>query len=307
MSLLNQIKKGKEQKPIAAIIHGIQGVGKSTLADEFPSPIFIGNEDTENVDGAKFPKVEKWQDLADQLKALRDEDHEFKTVVIDSLDGLEQVAELAILEKEKGKTMATAFGGYGKAYLEMAKMFMEIRDEYLVPLREVKGMNIVMLAHTEKVKHEDPITNTAYDHYETAIHKKVKHLFEDWCSAILFLTTLRVRAENNSGKEYAQDFDGQRVLLTESRSSHIAKNRFDMDYSIEFAKGEGYKKIKEQVDKFFKSEQKPELEILKKSITEKLEKASDDVQDSVKMSLKKVGNNEKELTRINEKLAKLIA
>lgn len=339
MSLLSTVTTGRKLKPLAIMLHAPHGIGKSTFATEAPNPIFIGSEENDELDVARLPKVVTWNDLVGQLQALRDETHGYKTLVIDTLDALEQVAETTILSEKinAGKTMATAFGGYGKAYEKMANMFLQIRDNFLIPLRDQKGMNVVILAHSKKVKHEDPMTNTSYDHFETAIDKRVKPIFEDWVSAILFANYYLVKAENNSGKEYAEG-DGLRMIYTEERPSHVAKNRFDMPYEIEFTKSGTWSKIRGMVLAHFatakttKTEEKPEVEEPVKKETVKKEtkkeadkkeqkvdlteindeidsllaKMPDDMKGVIEKSLAKAGSNIDELTRIVSKMKGMV-
>jgi hypothetical protein len=253
MSLLKTVTVGKKAKPPLLMFHAMHGLGKTNLALESNNPIYIGSEENDEIEAARLPKVETWAQLKDQLKAIRDDEHDFKTLVIDTMDALEQVAQKEILAgKDAGKTMAQALGGYGKAYEKMADMFLEIRDDFLVPIREKRAMVIVILCHSEKVKNEDPITVTSYDHYQTALHKKVKPIFEDWVSGIFFITHRVVRAENSAGKEYAEG-DGNRVIYTEERPSHIAKNRFDLDYEIEYEKKGTWKVIMDAIAKHYKT------------------------------------------------------
>ena len=303
MSLLNKVQTGRKLKPLAIMLHAPHGIGKSTFATEAPNPIYIGNEENDELDVSRFPKVKVWQDLLDQLKTLRDEKHDYKTIVIDTVDGLEQVAEQFILSLKgaEGKSMATAFGGYGKAYKQMNKMFLDLKDDYLVPLRDINGMNMVLLCHSKKVKFEDTMLNLSYDHYETNIHKDTKALFEDWVSAILFANYFLVRAENNSGKEYAEGVDGMRMIYTEERPSHIAKNRFNMPYDIKnHVLAHFAKKKKEAVAE--NKEFNDEADDLKKQIKEKLPKLSDELKVAVETSLKRAKDDVKELKRIIKKI-----
>ena len=93
MSLLNTIVTGRKKLPLNIMLYGVHGIGKTTLATQTPSPIFIGSEENDEIEAARFPKVESWGMLKEQLKALATEKHDFKTVVIDSLDMLQQVCE----------------------------------------------------------------------------------------------------------------------------------------------------------------------------------------------------------------------
>ncbi len=44
MSILAKVQSGKRERPPLALIYGLDGVGKSTLASEAPAPLFLGAE-----------------------------------------------------------------------------------------------------------------------------------------------------------------------------------------------------------------------------------------------------------------------
>jgi hypothetical protein len=315
MSLLSKVTTGKKMKPLAVLLHGVHGIGKSTFGAGSTNPIFVGSEENDELEISRFPKVETWEDLTTQLKTLRDENHGFKSLVLDTVDSLEQVAQKQILTgKDSGKTMATAMGGFGKAYEKMRDMFLEIRDDYLIPLRDQKGMNIILLAHTEKTKHEDPITNTQYDLYQTAIHKKIKPVFEDWVSAILFANFELYRAERDSdGKEYAIG-DGERRIFTEERPSHIAKNRFKLDYELPL----DFKTFARAVAGYYKDAPKKELTEPKNEVNdeakelhfqikEMLSNVPEQVSSKVEVAYKRAKDNVQELTKVRQRLERALA
>ena len=55
-------------------------------------PIFVQTEDgLGEIDCAKFPLAKSLAEVNDELLALRDEEHDYKSVVIDSLDWLERL------------------------------------------------------------------------------------------------------------------------------------------------------------------------------------------------------------------------
>lgn len=313
MSLLNQVQRGRKLKPLALMLHAPHGIGKSTFATEAPNPIYVGNEENDELDIARMPRIKKWSDFIDQLSTLLNEKHDYKTLVIDTIDGLEQVAELQILsaKEAKGKSMATAFGGYGKAYSQMKNMFLHVKDDYLSPLRDIKGMNIIILCHSNKVKFEDTMLSISYDHYETAIHKGVKGIFEDWVSAILFANYYLVRSENNSGKEYAQGLDGLRMIYTEERPSHVAKNRFNLPYEIEFKKEGTWNVIRNYILDYFSTSKKEEIVDesileLKDKIKRIITELPEELKASVNASFARAKTKE-ELERILTKAEKITA
>ncbi|MEE4245216.1 MAG: ATP-binding protein [Kangiellaceae bacterium] len=322
MSLLKTVTQGKKIKPLALLLHGVHGIGKSTFGSQATKPIFIGSEENDELDTSRFPKVERWSDLIAQLKTLKDEDHDYKTVVIDTVDSLEQVAQKDIVKANE--TMATAMGGFGKAYEKQRDMFLDIRDNYLIPLRDQKGMNIVLLAHSEKVKHEDPITNTQYDHYQTAIHKKVKPVFEDWVSAILFANFELYKSKRDSdGKEYAIG-EGERRVFTEERPSHIAKNRFELDYEMPL----NFSDIAKMIAKHYKGAEKAEVKVyhqdgkkvtvessvqndgvneLKYQIEQLMVDLPDSMLDKIGLAYKRAGDKEDELMKLKKRIEKALS
>lgn len=316
--MLDTIQRGRKLKPLAMLVYGVHGIGKSTFPTEAPFPIYIGAEENDEIDADRFPKIEKWSQLISQLTSLLNDKHNYKTLVVDTVDSLEFIAQKEILGKHPGKSMETALGGYGKAYKKMAEMFLDLRDNYIVPLRDSKGMNIVLLSHADKVKHEDPMTNTTYDHYMTSMDKRIKPLFEDWVSMILFANFYLVKAERADGKEYAAGADGLRMFFTEERPAHVAKNRFNLPYEIEFHKNGTWKKLAALIVDHYKvdgtiqmAEQKKIEEVKQQSqtldkINEKLPLISNDLKLSIETAIVRANGDEKELQRILTKMEKAI-
>ena len=72
------------------IIYGEAGIGKTTFATSAPAPIVIQTEDGLGVlDAPRFPLATTFDDVLESLQVLATENHEFKSVVVDSLDWLE--------------------------------------------------------------------------------------------------------------------------------------------------------------------------------------------------------------------------
>ena len=92
MSLIGSITKGREQQPPRIMVYGAEGVGKSTFASLAPNPVFVQTEDgLSEIDTSKFPLARTFDDVVMQLQAVRDEQHEYGTLVIDSVDWLERL------------------------------------------------------------------------------------------------------------------------------------------------------------------------------------------------------------------------
>lgn len=92
MSLLAQVTSGRQHRPRRVMLYGVHGIGKSTFGAMAPNPVFIQTEDgLSNIDCARFPLAESFHDVMAMLMELYSEQHDFRTVVIDSLDWLERL------------------------------------------------------------------------------------------------------------------------------------------------------------------------------------------------------------------------
>ena len=74
--------------PMRINLQGQDGIGKSTFAANADNPIFIQAEDGLDYikDVARFPKCETWTQIFDNLMALYETEHDYKTVVLDTTD-----------------------------------------------------------------------------------------------------------------------------------------------------------------------------------------------------------------------------
>lgn len=248
MSLLNKIVSGKKELPITMILYGVPGIGKTTFAAGSDSPIFVTAEDIEEKDVPRFPKCKSYDEFISYLQTIRDEEHNFKTIVIDTIDSIEQLLWRKIMDESKSKSMAVALGGYGKAYEKAQHMFQEMVDDYLVPIRNNKGMNIIILAHTQKVKFEDPINFATFDQFDLQLHKRARPIFTNWVSCVLFANYRVFRVDGKDGNQYAVG-EGERLVYTQPKPAYeVVKNRFDLEDELPLS----WTSFKEGVQAYYK-------------------------------------------------------
>lgn len=305
MSLLSTIITGRKQLPVTYLFYGVHGIGKTDFAANSDAPIFIGTEENNEIDAPRFPKPASWDELLSQLNTIKSENHDFKTLVIDSIDMLQQLAQVDILKDQKGKTMATAFGGYGKAYEKMHDMFLHLRDSFLKPIREQKGLNIILLCHAEKTKDQDPDSMVEAVHYKPNLHKKVAPIFCDWVGAIVFANYYRTPATTDSGKEYIVG-DGSRILLTEERPAHVAKNRYNFPFKMDFEKGKAWATLKSHVDKYYADNKDKPVDADKLAHANELAKqAPEDLQNKIGIAISEA-KTDAEIDKIIKRLEEIV-
>jgi len=234
MSMLESIQTGRENKPPRLMIYGQEGVGKSTLGASAPDAIFVQTEDgLGEIDCRKFPLAQNLGDVIAALTALRDEDHEFRTVVIDSLDWLERLIFDEVCKEFGVRSIEKADGGFGKGYVDALvhwRRVLSLLDE----LRNKRGMMVILLAHAKVERFEDP-ENTAYDRYAPRLHKHAASLISEWVDAVMFATKRMRVSKDGDARAIASPIGadgGERVLRTNGSPACIAKNRFGLPNEI---------------------------------------------------------------------------
>ena len=227
MSLISSITKGREAQPPRIMIYGSEGVGKSTFAALAPNPVFVQTEDgLSEIDCSKFPLAKSFDDVVLQLQAVRDEQHDYGTVVIDSLDWLERLVWDRVCADYGVKSIEKADGGYGKGYVHALTYWRQIVS-LLNDIRARKGMAVIRSAHAAVERFEDP-EHAAYDRYTPRLHKKACSLVCEWVDAVLFASR-RMRVDSTTGKAAPVGADGgERILRTNGSPACIAKNRFGL-------------------------------------------------------------------------------
>jgi hypothetical protein len=234
-TLLEQVVTGKQTLPRRTCIHGKYGVGKSTFAAASNSPIFIQTEDgLADIDVPRFPLATDLGQVMAAVKELYTAEHDYRTVVIDSIDWLERLIWSDVCRAESVQSIEKI--GYGKGYTYALDRFWTLLDG-LSALRNKRGMGIVLIAHSRIERFEDPTTD-AYDRYVPRLHKHASAIVQEYCDEVFFATykihTRQTDTRFNRTRTQAIG-TGQRVLRTSERPSHLAKNRLNMPDEIELS------------------------------------------------------------------------
>ena len=218
------IQKGKRAGPRRIMVYGTHGIGKSTFAAQAPGVVFISTEDgIADIDCESFPVCKTLEQFGGYLDLLLREEHPYQTVAVDSLDWLERLIWQFVCEKYKVKTLVDL--GFGKGYAEALNIWMEILKK-LSELREVRMMGIVLLAHANVKKFDDP-ERESYDRYSPKLHDKASEAVQEWCDEVLFASyKVFTQTEEKGFSQKTRGIGtGERVLRTTERPFCVAKNR----------------------------------------------------------------------------------
>lgn len=213
-----KITQGKLTRPQRVVLYGVESVGKTTFASQFPKPLFLDVEGgTAHLD---VPRAEigSWAELTKavaECKAL-----DYQTIVIDSIDWAEKLCADTMLVDAK-KTSIEDFG-YGKGYVMLAERV----TRFLAGLDELieAGKNVVLIGHSQVKRVEPPDLMTAYDRYELKLSRQVSPLVKEWSDELWFFQFKTKVVEADNGK--ARGVGGKiRVILTTHAAAYDAKTR----------------------------------------------------------------------------------
>ena len=229
MGMLDSIKTGREARPPRIMVYGSEGVGKSTFGASAPKPIFIQTEDgLGEIECSKFPLAKSVSEVIAELTALRDEQHDFQSIIIDSADWLERLIFEEVCREYGVRSIEKADGGYGRGYTHALTHWRKL-VHLLEELRDKRGMLVILVAHAKVERFEDP-ENAAYDRYTPRLHKHAASLLSEWVDAVLFANKkFRVQKENERAIAAPIGAEGgERIVRTVGSPACIAKNRFGL-------------------------------------------------------------------------------
>lgn len=230
-----QIIRGKIPCAKKVVVYGPEGIGKSTFASHFPDPVFIDTEgSTKDMDVARLPEASSWQMLLDQIDYVKNNPDICRTLVIDTVDWAEQMCIESICDKHH-KSGIEDFG-YGNGYVYVKEEF----GRFLNRLSDVvkAGVNVVLTAHAQIRKFEQPDEMGAYDRYELKLGKKTSSqtspLVKEWADMLLFANykTYAIATDKEGKKHKAQG--GKRVMYTQHHPCWDAKNRYGLPEEAPF-------------------------------------------------------------------------
>ncbi len=127
-----KMTSGKVAEPYLVIIYGPNGVGKSSIAAEFPKSGFIDIEEgTKNLDVERMPRPENYVDFHEQLDELAT-NKSFKSIVVDTADHLESLMVKKICSDADVEALTDIPHGKG---FEMVKLAWE---DLFIKLKKIK-------------------------------------------------------------------------------------------------------------------------------------------------------------------------
>lgn len=204
------------------VIYGSEGIGKSTLASQFPDPLFIDTEgSTTYMNVKRTPKPNSLTDAIDIIRAVKNE-RLCKTLIIDTIDWLERLIINQVCTEKNVQSIEDI--NYGKGYVFVKDKMTELLD-LLTELSD-SGIAVILVAHSIIKKFEEPSEAGSYDRYELKLSKQDSPLVKEWCDALLFCNYKVIVVTTKDKKHKGQG--GERTIYTTHTPSYDAKNRFGL-------------------------------------------------------------------------------
>ena len=156
VDFLSQVTSDQPKRGLKCVFSGSEGVGKTSTCCYLPDPVFIvtpGEQSLGTLLNAEeipptpcFPVMETFPDLIEAVTQLRDSEKRPGSLVIDALDGVENLAVEHII-KTKFNGSREGFLSYGQGWShtqDVWRAFLNLLDEIAN-----QGTNVILLAHLE--------------------------------------------------------------------------------------------------------------------------------------------------------------
>ena len=237
---LKQVQTKGRGLPSRLVLHGVEGVGKSSFGAFAPSPIFImgrGETGLETlIDSGQLPEIphlpelQSWPDVLAAINEILTADHKYRTLVIDTLNSLERLCHEEVCRREFANDWGEkGFVGWQRGFeISLAdwRVFLALLDR----VREERQMAIIALCHTKVGNFTNP-EGPDFDRYMPDLHKKTWGLTHKWADLVLF-ANFETQVQDEKKKK-SKGVGGQdRIIYTERHAAWDAKNRHGLPPEI---------------------------------------------------------------------------
>lgn len=235
------------EMPAKMVIYGVPKIGKSRFAAQADDPFFIDLENGLQYVGKKVrktPHLKEYDDVAAWMKHIYENDS-FKagTIVIDSLDWLEKLAQRRLIKKHGASSITdpsvSEFSYYKGVSQAAQDTFAIIR--WLEAIYKKRGTKAILIAHNA-VKDVNTPGRDTYQRNEMKLssHKEgLAPLVNEWADLILFADySFHVTSDGMTSEQ-------KPVLYAGGSASFVGGGRMKLKQEIPL----DYKKLKEEIEK----------------------------------------------------------
>ncbi len=253
---LAQITTAGNKLPNRYGLHAVEGWGKTSLGAMFPKPLFIQTRGETGLETlidsrrlpptAHLPEIMSWPDLRSLVRMVASENHDYKTLVLDTANGAEKLCCEAVMKREFDNSREK-FLAFGKGPIVAADEWREFLGE-LDEVRQRRKMIIWLLVHTKVNKFRNP-EGSDFDRYQPELEPAIWSLTHKWLDVVLFGNFLQTTTEDKATKRAKGIGGDQRMLYCTRTAAWDAKNRIGLpsEISIGDSPQEAYAQFTEAV------------------------------------------------------------
>ncbi|MEM4359833.1 MAG: ATP-binding protein [Candidatus Bilamarchaeaceae archaeon] len=229
------------------VVYGPEGVGKSSWSAYAPGPVcFVCGKREHGIHTLKRAKlvpqsvkigrdVQDWNDLLRCVDELIEGDHDFRTVVFDSLTVMEHLCFTDFCNEHfNGDWSQSGFMSFMSGPRSAAESYWPQLLDKCLSLRS-RGVNVIYTAHSLVKAVRNP-EGADYDRFVVSLTDPIWKKTAAVCDAVLFMKHFtEVSKIDQEGKRMARAKalgGDQRVIMTEYDAAYDAKNRYGLPTCI---------------------------------------------------------------------------
>ena len=221
----HKVISGLARFGLKAMFYGPPGSGKTSLVKGAPKPILIDYDKGANQTGIdRISGPATWTDALALIRAIAADPRGYKTIAIDTLDPLEDLATQHVC-RAAGKKSLQDVGGFGAGYDALKAEWRLLLSA--LDVASESGMNVLLICHSVVRQTSDPQLGP-YEVFTTNLQKKTWAVTSRWCDLVGFCAFQAERIKDETRAIYT----GQRVLLTTAGTGYLAKERFALPKSM---------------------------------------------------------------------------
>mgnify|MGYP000119510686 CR=1 FL=1 len=228
--------------PPLVVMHAQEKFGKTSLFAYAPNPIYAMIQGERGLltllDARQIPATahynedfRDWMVFIDFLRSLRNDKHEYKTLVIDTGNALEMLC-CDMVKREQYQDKDELFMAYHKGYVSAMVPWQKMLD-LIDEIREKRRMMVVFLHHTKVKEFSDPNGKT-WAKWQPEGNEKLWMLTSRKADVILFGGwDVEVKKDwTNNAKDEKATGQPTRYLLAGTQQGAVSGNRCGFDDKI---------------------------------------------------------------------------